>query len=169
MTPVRAAAIGLTLMAVMALWWLPGVADCLRSGTSPAPLAGELLAGLLTLRLLAVCLLMAADGAAQPSWFAVRTTSNDGLARIAASTLLCAMAWPLVLLAQWSSVVPALYVIAAETALLLVAAALALLSASLQRLPVAAQGRRALGLLTATVAASLLWSLRGGWLAWLHA
>lgn len=179
MNDVRAAVLGLVITVVVAVWWLQGVADFLRSGSDTAPLAASALGAVLLLRIVTLC--VAGSGIA-------RGSSMTALLR--RNALLAMMSWPLVLLLQWSSHVAALRVLIAEVALLALAAFAALLARLLQEPLPAAQSlpqslppslaarqatagpltaRQALATSAGIIAAICLWLGREHYLAWLLA
>ena len=175
MNDVRAAALGLIITAVVAVWWLQGVAEYLRSGSDAAPLAASALGVVLLLRVLTLC--VAGPGTA-------RRSSLTALLR--GNVLLVTMAWPLVLLLQWSSRATALRVLIAELALLVLAALAALLAHWRHAPPPAAQllpqspavrqatagpltARQTLATTAGVIAAICLWLGREHYLAWLLA
>lgn len=156
MTRARSAAIGLVVTLSLAAWWLPALGECLRSGCDPAPLSTRLLAGLVLTRALTVCVAaMSAtpDCSRQPS--------------LLDYSLLVTMAWPLVLLAQWSSELPALRVIALELGLLLLCTVLAALARWLAHWPMTADMRRTAAASLGVLCGTLLWLSRDLYLGWL--
>lgn len=149
------AALGLAIMVVLAIWWLPGVAEALRNGDDVAPLAASLLAGLLIVRVLAVAAVGWRAGCGLPAGAALATLA-----------LLVSMAWPLVLLAAWSSEVALMSVLAAEVLLLVLAGLIVAGARVLRRLPVTRDSLHAVAVTAGVTCAALLWTQRHAYLGW---
>jgi hypothetical protein len=151
------AALGLLIMLVMALWFLPGVADNLHSGGDAIALSSRLLAALLVVRALTLLTL---------GWSV--SYSLEPRRAAAALMLVCAMAWPLVLIAYLSGDVAAMRVIGAEGVLLALAGAIGFSAQLLRRLPETAELRRTLALTLGIGCAAWLWQARDLYLDWLQ-